>query len=133
MRHLREDYDAIQPWPTKRPHFAKRIPHGTLHRGDAATQLVELGDAAPIIPDDEPVFVLRAKDVIAPHLVRQWAHNRRALRSDAERQPGRLDRPLLPWDDLERRVLAWADEMQAYAAEHYGGGKTPDTPSELLR
>lgn len=24
MRHLRSDYDAIQPWPVKRPHIAKQ-------------------------------------------------------------------------------------------------------------
>ncbi len=30
-------------------------------------------DPAGIIPDDEPVFLLRARDVSAPAVVRRWA------------------------------------------------------------
>lgn len=99
MRHLREDYDAIQPWPTKRSHYAKdpqtRV---TLEWGWAAD-----GSVDPIIPDDEPVFLLRAKDKLAPVVVRQWAAMARRNGDTA----------------LAYRVEAWATEMEQYAAEHY--------------
>lgn len=38
-----------------------------------------LGKAA----DEEPIFILRGKDMIAPFLVRQWARHYAMLNSDA--------------------------------------------------
>lgn len=99
MRHARLDYEAIQPWPTKRPHHMRFV----------------AGQGEPVIPDDEPVFVLRAKDRSAPDLVRLWAE----VNAHDSHVAG--------------KVKAWADEMERYANEHYAGGKAPDTPHELLR
>lgn len=123
MRHCREDYEAIQPFPTRRPHYVK-IDGETVLAGDE-----HLGKHMdPIIPDDEPVFLLRAKDRNAPFLVRQWA---RELRVEAEGMPeGRARSEAF---DLADRVDAWAAHMVAYAFEHYDGGKVPDTPAELLK
>lgn len=127
MRHLRADYDAIQPWPTKRPHHAKVEEEGrdgfveTLYLDLTEDSLEQLGGDAgvrPLIPDDEPVFLLRAKDAVAPDVVRLWAHLAETKGADPA---------------LVERANAWADEMAAYAATRYAGGKTPDTDRELLR
>jgi hypothetical protein len=111
MRHLRSDYDAIQPFPTQRPHNVK-IDGETVAAGDE-----HLGrHMDPIIPDDEPVFILRSKDVAAPDTVRYWAN-------DVEARGGDVD--------LCSKVRAWADEMEEYGKEH--GRKTSDTPKDYLR
>lgn len=114
MRHLRKDYDAIQPFPTKRPHWVKVDGQTVEVYDDHLGQHMD-----PVIPDDEPVFLLRAKDSSAPHLVRLWA-----IINEEENGADPA---------LCARVAEWAGEMQAYAEEHYGGGKTPDTPPEFLR
>lgn len=122
MRHLRSDYEAIQPWPIKRPHHVK-IDGNLTTIGDvplndpAFVRSVEHGAIAPLIPDDEPVFIIRAKDITGPDAVRGWAELARAAGADP---------------DLCESVEGWADTMAAYAAEHYGGGKVPDTAPELL-
>jgi hypothetical protein len=69
------------------------------------------------IGDDEPVFIVRAKDPCAPATVRAWAAQAHAAGSDL---------------NLCVRVLQWADEMEAYAREHFAGQQhAPDAP-ELL-
>lgn len=126
MRHLRRDYDAIQPWPVKRPHHGVVTEEGTdgepvrvKYLDLTEDSLEQLGNSVePVIPDDEPVFLLRAKDITAPDVVRMWATLVRQRGGD----PALVD-----------RVTAYADEMQAYAEEHYNGGKTPDTEHFLLR
>lgn len=71
MKHLRTDYEAIQPWPTKRRHIVKDRDGANRHEDDAD---LDIGDVPhPIISDDEPVFLLRAKDRFAPGLVVEWA------------------------------------------------------------
>lgn len=122
MKHCRVDYDSIQPWPTKRPH------HGLVDEAEDSNvkylnltedALEQLGDSVkPIIPDDEPVFLLRAKDITAPAVVRVWAMMAEMMGAD--------------WQ-LVSRVNRFADEMQEYANEHYSGGKTPDVPGDMLR
>lgn len=74
-------------------------------------------DAANKIPDDEPVFLLRATDLAAPAAVESWAHLAAAHGADPE---------------LTARVRAWADDMRAWAAEHADGGKIPDAPLDQL-
>lgn len=49
MRHLRSDYDAVQPWPVQRPHIETNF------------------------EEDEPVFILRPRDSVAADTVRHWA------------------------------------------------------------
>jgi hypothetical protein len=110
MRHLRSDYDAIQPWPVKRPHIGKDA-SGKTHECKAE-------DAAPIIPDDEPVFLLRANDPVAAHTVRDWANRAQSHGADQH---------------LVSRVLAWADEMDEYRVKHAADKQFPDTPKEVLR
>ena len=68
----------------------------------------------PDMPEDEPIFILRAKDATAPHAVRSWAWNLQALDQGD--------------DGTVQMALAHADEMENYARQHYGGGKTPDAP-----
>lgn len=87
MRHLRSDYDSIQP-------------------ADGQTSFAE----------DEPVFVLRARDMVAPGIVALWADRVEAMGGD----------PV-----TSERVRAWADEMAEWGLAH--GAKLPDTPAELLR
>lgn len=115
MRHLRADYDAIQPWPTKRPHIVRDPLAGPVEI--KATSIDERA-LEPIIPDDEPVFLLRAKDKVAPWAVHAWANNASALGAD---------------QDLVDRVHAFAEEMSEYARQHHRGGKVPDVPPGLLR
>jgi len=161
MRHCREDYEAIQPWPTKRPHFAKvngettalgRCP-AVIHGGpgsqsahpcerigphevhynsfydaywetadgwaNSGRNLVSAPDKIvldPIIPEDEPVFLIRAQDVVGPAVVNEWARLAEINGADPA---------------LCERVRAFALEMKAYADEH--GRKTPDTPEGMLK
>lgn len=111
MRHLRKDYEAIQPWPTKRPHHGKEVKFG----GIVLNAITEDG-IDPAIPDDEPVFILRAKDVSAAPAVRYWAlHHLWQNPSDVS---------------FVDRVIRWADEMEAYGRVH--GAKVADTPPSLL-
>jgi hypothetical protein len=111
MRHLRKDYDAIQPWPVRRPHIAKM--------GDAVGEFERLTDETtvqPLIPDDEPVFLLRGQDPAAANAVRAYARLARALGSDPE---------------MCNRIMQWADEMKQYAATKQHGA--PDVPEGMLQ
>lgn len=66
-------------------------------------------DPSGLIPDDEPVFLLRAQDATAPAVVRTWADMAEAAGADA------------------RIVLA--ARHQAFAMESWQaafGSKTPD-------
>mgnify|MGYP001593998333 CR=1 FL=1 len=62
------------------------------------------------VKDDEPIFVLRAQDFLAPDLVEFWAQ-----RAEIHGSPhGKI---------AEARAVA--AEMRAWQQEH-GGGKVPD-------
>lgn len=71
MLHARSDYDAIQPWPTKRPHHA-RI-GGTVIL-DLNPDRAEDDNLSPIIPDNEPVFLIRGHDPLAYDLCIDYAN-----------------------------------------------------------
>lgn len=77
MLHARADYACIQPWPTKREHTA-RDETGRVHHGDADEGM------APIIPDDEPVLLLRAQDVCAPAALDFYAEQLMGSGADKE-------------------------------------------------
>lgn len=137
MRHCREDYNAIQPWPTKRPHFFKDAV-GKTHNADGdPTFNEEFPDACnPIIPDDEPVFILRAQDRFASTLVREWAAMlERVARKELLDDEAPMGQGGTPEYDaafaLVEQVRRFAIEMDAYADEH--GRKTPDTPREFVQ
>lgn len=70
-------------------------------------------DTTGRIPPDEPVFVLRATDMLAPGTIRHWAHQANA--NGAERR-------------IVDAAMAQADAMEAYQKEH--GRKVPDMPEE---
>lgn len=67
-----------------------------------------LGKAAA----DEPVFVLRAQDLSAPFIVRQWVLMQRALQSRADAKIAEAERV--------------ARAMEAWAAKGSGRGKVAD-------
>ncbi|HVL39909.1 MAG TPA: hypothetical protein VM328_11015 [Fimbriimonadaceae bacterium] len=87
---------------------------------------------APIIPEDEPVFLLRAKDRFAPLLVRRWAEYLYEYGPHATIE--QLGHPAMWCDTCAtiKRAREWADEMERYADERYGGGKVPDVPLDFL-
>jgi hypothetical protein len=68
-------------------------------------------DQAGIIPADEPVFLLRAKDVTAPRVVRTWAR----LAAEAGASP-----------EMVKAAYEHADLMTEWQEEH--GFKVPDMP-----
>lgn len=69
-------------------------------------------DKANIIPADEPVFLLRATDMLAPNTLRHWANM--AWANGADR------------DGIVQQALDHADAMDAWQADH--GKKVPDAP-----
>lgn len=69
-------------------------------------------DPAGLIPDDEPVFLLRGQDALAPAVVREWAFQAEAEGVD----------PL-----MVERARQHADRMEAWHVDH--GKKIPDMPA----
>ena len=67
------------------------------------------------IASDEPVFLLRAKDSIAPDIVRIWAFKLRDMDGDM---------------DTVNKVLDHADKMAKWQVENER--KLPDTPKDQL-
>lgn len=70
-------------------------------------------DSSGRIPEDEPVFVLRAKDRVAPVVMRIYADLARAAGADPK---------------FIETVELWSRQMETYAFSVYGGGKVPDAP-----
>ena len=89
MRHARDDYNRIQ---------------------DPAVDDPTLANGEPIA-EDEPVFLLRARDVLAPNVVRYWAESLRQAGGDL---------------DTAAAVERWAAEMERWGSAN--GVKIPDTP-----
>lgn len=63
-------------------------------------------DPAGLIPEDEPVFLLRAQDKAAPETVRSWVRLAQVKGADPE---------------MTQNALAQADAMEAWATK-----KVPD-------
>lgn len=68
-------------------------------------------DPAGLIGEDEPVFLIRAKDFAAPVSVRAWAQ-------EAQVQGAA--------PNIVRAALEQADAMEAWQRDH--GGQVPDMP-----
>ncbi len=68
-------------------------------------------DPAGLIPDDEPVFLLRAQDKLAPGIVAKWASDARAAGASEE---------------IVGAAFRHARAMQIWQNEH--GMKIPDMP-----
>lgn len=122
MRHARSDYDAIQPWPTKRAHYAKQNgntvrcdPTDSGGETDLAVQ-IQTGRIGPIIPDDEPVFLIRGQDLAAIPAAEAWCEAAAALGAD--------ERII----DCVRRHIEVVREWQATHPT-----KVPDAPADALR
>jgi len=64
------------------------------------------------IPEDEPVFLLRAQDAVAPGLVEAWAIAAHAAGAQ---------------DDIVQHAYEHAQLMRKWQAEH--GSKIPDMPN----
>ena len=69
-------------------------------------------DPAGIIPEDEPVFLLRGQDSFAPQTVHLWATLVEKLGGDP---------------DIVKAAQRWVLEMQIWQRDH--GSKTPDMPA----
>lgn len=69
-------------------------------------------DPDELIPEDEPVFLLRAQDVTSPTVVRYWAEQAEQAGADAE---------------TVQAAREWADEMETWQRDR--GAKVPDRPS----
>ena len=68
-------------------------------------------DPEGLIPQDEPVFLLRAKDMNAPAVVRLWADIAASNGADA---------------NICNAALAHADKMEEWQSKH--GNQIPDMP-----
>lgn len=75
-------------------------------------------DANGKIPADEPVFVIRAKDVSAPRVVAYWARINRRLGAD----PVMCD-----------AVEAWSESLARWQQQHPEQVKVPDVDAALIR
>lgn len=71
-------------------------------------------DPAGKIGIDEPVFLVRAKDKLAPNTVRQWA----LLCKEAGNEP------------MGRIAAEWANKMEEWQDKN--GCKNPDMPTERI-
>ena len=99
MRHLRKDYDRIQD------------------PGLADPSLLAPG-CSPIA-EDEPVFLLRAKDGASVAAVLAWAEEAERLGADK---------------NMTTAARTWAAVMLKWQSEHVGClGKVPDTPADQLK
>lgn len=111
MKHARADYDCIQPWPTKRPHIAKQdgetVYDPPIYRGKAPY--------GPIIPDDEPVFLIRGQDLAAIPAAEAWCEAAAALGAD---------------DEIIAAVRRHIEVVREWQLTH---AKVPDAPAEALR
>ena len=72
-------------------------------------------DASGKIPDDEPVFVLRAQDTNAPDVVRLWCQ--------LSSEDGANSKMVMA-------ASAWADVMEDWQYHH--GSKVPDVPEGVF-
>lgn len=122
MKHARADYDCIQPWPTKRAHIAKQHGH-TVNVPiddpgwagiDAAAQLMS-GRVQPIIPDDEPVFLIRGQDLAAIPAAEAWCEAAHELGAEPE---------IIA--TVRRHIELVREWQQTHA-------KVPDAPAGVLR
>lgn len=101
MKHLRSDWNGIQD--TNQQYYHK------LHPSPQCSSIRE----------DEPVFLLRAKDPLAGHVVREWASELFARGGDKE---------------LADRVYRWSFEMERYAEANFTREEChlPTTPEDTL-
>ena len=76
---------------------------------------IQDGDETTSIKEDEPVFVLRAQDALAPACLEYWADMLLEHGGD---------------EHTADNIYKWADTMREWAEKN--GNKIPDTPTENL-
>lgn len=83
-------------------------------RKDYQARIIDnLWPAEGSIPADEPVFLLRAKDIVAPSIVRAWATAAYGAGAD---------------DRITAAARAHADAMEDWQKKH--GYQVPDMPND---
>lgn len=114
MLHARSDYDGIQPWPQKRPHI------GRDEGGEVGTVPDGVDPAAvgvgPVIPEDEPVALIRGQDPIGWRAVLAYC--------DIAESEG-------VQSDLIDTLRRHAEKMREWCERV--GHCLPDAPEEVLR
>jgi hypothetical protein len=70
-------------------------------------------DPAGLIPEDEPVFLLRGQDMLAPTILRKWANM--LMDNDGD-------------TDMVERAYKQADKMEEWQRKHVS--KLPDLPKK---
>ena len=71
-------------------------------------------DPLNLIPADEPVFLLRGQDKLAPSTLRHWGNL--AIKNKLY--------------DIANVVMKWADEMEAW--QKYNESKLPDLKADIV-
>lgn len=97
MIHARKDYNRFQDPALKDPKL--------------------LGENSTPIAEDEPVFLLRAKDFCAPEAVRAYA---------------RLLMEVKASHKMIAAVGEWANRMQQWQMDHQNVVKVPDVPEGMV-
>lgn len=82
----------------------------------ARTDYAPIQDPRGLIPEDEPVFLLRAQDVTAPDVVEYWAIKARAFSAK---------------ENIVKAAREQAARMREWQREH--GMKIPDMPYQFDR
>jgi hypothetical protein len=103
--------------PTADAGYARRAltsPKGENTVKHARSDYDRIQDPDGLIPDDEPVFLIRAQDRTAPVVLQRWAN---------------LNADLAP--DLAAAVRRHAELMIEWQLEH--GSKVADAPADALR
>lgn len=98
MIHARTDYDRIQD--------------PALH--DASL----LSEGSTPFGEDEPVFLIRAKDMCGAAAVMAWADENDRMGGDPA---------------ISAHVRRWAEKMTAWRVREADGGKMPSAPRSVLR
>lgn len=80
-----------------------------LRKDEIATPTSCLNNAA----DDEPIFVLKSTDELAPDIVREWAQRYQAAKGGSK-GGGMTVRQIAKWSE----ALALADQMDAWRKAH---------------
>jgi len=79
--------------------------------------------------DDEPIFVLRANDELAPQIVRQWAAYYRARKADAGELTPERENKYCEAMQLANQMEEWKNTKSVYHGDNAAGLKGAVWPS----
>lgn len=89
-------------------------------------------DPAGLIPEDEPVFLLRGQDIFAPELVMAWARkaiDQAKVYSDGPQKTQLTDMALLAMEQA-MRMMDWQIYNKAKIPDYDSNAKTNYTPGQ---